>query len=168
MVHVDWPDSYWWKSFVMIKGKWRGFFSQVIENKCKWAYRTLLHIIQNVYVFVATITCVCVDRRVAGVQKWIGVNVRLHILSISAWWTIIIHYYWLSASYTFSLFLLPLLTLLSPSPTFSLFFNVLQHSAWSCHSVRPPSAYRFTDLCPTTDKCLHANFSAFSHTESPS
>lgn len=39
------------------------------------------------------------------------------------------------------------------------FTAVLQWSPWSCHSVSPTSAYRFTDLYLTTGKCLHANFS---------
>lgn len=63
--------------------------------------------------------CVCVDRRVAGVHKWIGVNVRLHILSISAWWTILT---------------VSLLHFLSLSPTFAHSYPHLQLSHFSSMS----------------------------------
>ena len=58
-------------------------------------------------------------------------------------------------------YLLPFLQL----SRFSLMSFNDQH--WGCHSVSPPSAYRFTDLCPTMDKRLHANFSVFLPSQSP-
>lgn len=119
--------------------------------------------------------CVCglagVTLECGRLKRWLGVNVRSHILSTSTWWTIIIHYCWLSALHLPSLSPTSASTLVSllptPSSTCLPFLDVLQWSAWSCHSVSPPSAYRFADLCPTMDKCLHANFSAFSRTFLP-
>lgn len=56
------------------------------------------------------------------------------------------------------------LSSLALSPALLLFLDVSGWSVWSCHPVSPPSAYRFTDLCLTMDKCLHATFSVFSCT----